>query len=302
MVPIVNENDTVATGEIRFGDNDRLAARTAQLVGAELLVLAQRRRRPVRPDPGADPQAPPHSVRRTHRRRDRGDGRHRRRDRLRHRRHGHQARGRAHRHGRRVPGPADQRQTPTRSPDIGDGGTRHLVRRRGRPLAAAQAVAARRCSSGRHCALDDGAVEALAARRQPAGRRHRGWRGISSAATWSGCAVPKARSFSARALAAMIRRTETPHRRAAQRGVRTPRLRPAGPDGHRDDLVLFDREDTTSSCFRKERRTIDMECMPKAMSDEKLTRPDDADCRTRRAAARRRRKLAGSDTAEATGR
>jgi glutamate 5-kinase len=39
IVPIVNENDTVATGEIRFGDNDRLAARTAQLVGAELLVL-----------------------------------------------------------------------------------------------------------------------------------------------------------------------------------------------------------------------------------------------------------------------
>jgi len=39
LVPIVNENDTVATSEIRFGDNDRLAARTAQLVGAELLVL-----------------------------------------------------------------------------------------------------------------------------------------------------------------------------------------------------------------------------------------------------------------------
>jgi glutamate 5-kinase len=39
IVPIVNENDTVATGEIRFGDNDRLAARTAQLVGADLLVL-----------------------------------------------------------------------------------------------------------------------------------------------------------------------------------------------------------------------------------------------------------------------
>ncbi|MBY6204226.1 glutamate 5-kinase [Halomonas denitrificans] len=39
VVPIVNENDTVATSEIRFGDNDRLAARTAQLVGADLLVL-----------------------------------------------------------------------------------------------------------------------------------------------------------------------------------------------------------------------------------------------------------------------
>ena len=39
VVPIVNENDTVATEEIRYGDNDRLAARTAQLARADLLVL-----------------------------------------------------------------------------------------------------------------------------------------------------------------------------------------------------------------------------------------------------------------------
>lgn len=38
-VPIVNENDTVVTEEIRYGDNDRLAARTAQLVKAEALIL-----------------------------------------------------------------------------------------------------------------------------------------------------------------------------------------------------------------------------------------------------------------------
>jgi len=38
-VPIVNENDTVATDEIRFGDNDRLAALVAALVHADLLVL-----------------------------------------------------------------------------------------------------------------------------------------------------------------------------------------------------------------------------------------------------------------------
>jgi glutamate 5-kinase len=38
-VPIVNENDTVATAEIRFGDNDRLAALVAHLVRADLLVL-----------------------------------------------------------------------------------------------------------------------------------------------------------------------------------------------------------------------------------------------------------------------
>ena len=38
-VPIVNENDTVATSEIRYGDNDRLAARVATMVRADMLVL-----------------------------------------------------------------------------------------------------------------------------------------------------------------------------------------------------------------------------------------------------------------------
>jgi glutamate 5-kinase len=37
--PIVNENDTVATEELRYGDNDRLAARVAQMIGADVLVL-----------------------------------------------------------------------------------------------------------------------------------------------------------------------------------------------------------------------------------------------------------------------
>jgi glutamate 5-kinase len=39
ILPIVNENDTVATHEIRFGDNDRLAALVSELVAADLLVL-----------------------------------------------------------------------------------------------------------------------------------------------------------------------------------------------------------------------------------------------------------------------
>ena len=38
-VPLINENDTVATSEIRYGDNDRLAARVATMAGADLLVL-----------------------------------------------------------------------------------------------------------------------------------------------------------------------------------------------------------------------------------------------------------------------
>ena len=39
VVPVVNENDTVVTEEIRYGDNDRLAARVAQMIGADALVL-----------------------------------------------------------------------------------------------------------------------------------------------------------------------------------------------------------------------------------------------------------------------
>jgi len=39
VIPVVNENDTVATDEIRYGDNDRLAARVALMAGADLLVL-----------------------------------------------------------------------------------------------------------------------------------------------------------------------------------------------------------------------------------------------------------------------
>ncbi|WP_181701790.1 glutamate 5-kinase [Chthonobacter albigriseus] len=38
-IPVINENDTVATSEIRYGDNDRLAARVAAMMGADLLVL-----------------------------------------------------------------------------------------------------------------------------------------------------------------------------------------------------------------------------------------------------------------------
>ena len=39
VVPIINENDTVATDEIRFGDNDRLAAQVAAMVGADVLII-----------------------------------------------------------------------------------------------------------------------------------------------------------------------------------------------------------------------------------------------------------------------
>jgi len=56
-IPVVNENDTVATEEIRYGDNDRLAARTAQLVRADLLVLLSDVDGLYSADPRRDPTA-----------------------------------------------------------------------------------------------------------------------------------------------------------------------------------------------------------------------------------------------------
>ena len=38
-MPIVNENDTTATSEIKYGDNDRLASRVAQIVNADNLII-----------------------------------------------------------------------------------------------------------------------------------------------------------------------------------------------------------------------------------------------------------------------
>lgn len=57
VVPIINENDTVATEEIRYGDNDRLAARVAQLVMADALVLLSDVDGFYTADPGKDPTA-----------------------------------------------------------------------------------------------------------------------------------------------------------------------------------------------------------------------------------------------------
>jgi len=57
VIPIINENDTVATEEIRYGDNDRLAARVAQLVMADALVLLSDVDGFYTADPGKDPDA-----------------------------------------------------------------------------------------------------------------------------------------------------------------------------------------------------------------------------------------------------
>jgi glutamate 5-kinase len=56
-IPVINENDTVATSEIRFGDNDRLAARVAAMIGADALVLLSDIDGLFTADPRRDPAA-----------------------------------------------------------------------------------------------------------------------------------------------------------------------------------------------------------------------------------------------------
>ncbi len=56
-IPVINENDTVATAEIRFGDNDRLAARVAQMISADTLVLLSDIDGLYTADPRKDPSA-----------------------------------------------------------------------------------------------------------------------------------------------------------------------------------------------------------------------------------------------------
>ena len=57
VIPVINENDTVATTEIRYGDNDRLAARIAQLVMADALILLSDVDGFYTADPGANENA-----------------------------------------------------------------------------------------------------------------------------------------------------------------------------------------------------------------------------------------------------
>jgi glutamate 5-kinase len=56
-IPVINENDTVATAEIRFGDNDRLAARVAEMTGADALILLSDIDGLYTADPRKDPAA-----------------------------------------------------------------------------------------------------------------------------------------------------------------------------------------------------------------------------------------------------
>lgn len=57
VIPVINENDVVATDEIRFGDNDTLAALVANLIEAELMIILTDRDGIYESDPGLNPEA-----------------------------------------------------------------------------------------------------------------------------------------------------------------------------------------------------------------------------------------------------
>ena len=100
-VPVINENDSIATAEIRVGDNDRLAARVAEMVQADQLVLLSDIDGLYSADPKRDPDAVHLPVIETIDAGDRGDGR-RSAAGLFLRRHAHEAGRGTHRHRRRL--------------------------------------------------------------------------------------------------------------------------------------------------------------------------------------------------------
>ena len=73
-VPVINENDTVATNEIRYGDNDRLAARVATMASADLLILLSDIDGLYDAPPAQQPERETDSDRRVRHLGDRGDG------------------------------------------------------------------------------------------------------------------------------------------------------------------------------------------------------------------------------------
>jgi glutamate 5-kinase len=104
VVPIINENDTVITDEIKFGDNDTLGALVANLIEADALIILTDQTGLYTADPRKDPNAtliakrPPATNHSKHGRRRRQPRRHRRHDHQGDRRQARRPQRRAHRH------------------------------------------------------------------------------------------------------------------------------------------------------------------------------------------------------------
>ena len=156
ILPIVNENDTVATHEIRFGDNDRLAAMVAELIGADALVLLSDIEA-LYTRPPSEPGCPADRYGRARRRPQRVRVRRDRRQQRRHRGSGDESLCRAARGGIRHRRARHERRPRRRGP-LG-GVDRHLVR-----------AESRRDAVVRHGSRPHRRLSAAARRRHPLGR------------------------------------------------------------------------------------------------------------------------------------
>ena len=222
VVPIINENDTVVTDEIKFGDNDTLGALVANLIEADALVILTDQAGLYTADPRTRPVG--HADRRGPRRRPRarGDGR-RRRQRDRSRRDADEgARGEARRDERRAHG--DRVGSRARRADAA-----RARRARSAPSSPRRSAVCRRASSGwpttcrlaGRLMLDAGA--AARARRGPqpvADRRPR--RSSARFARGDVVACHRARRTRGRARHRQLRAAATPR---GSRAIRRPRSR-----------------------------------------------------------------------------
>ena len=159
-IPVINENDTVATAEIRYGDNDRLAARVAQMASADCLVLLSDVDGLYTADPNRDPSArfiervmriTPEieaMAGRAHVRRWLG-------------RHGHQDHGGAHRGQRRLPYVHRRRQPAPSDPAIENGARCSWFVPASTPLAARKQWIAGTLRPAGAIHIDAGALRAL---------------------------------------------------------------------------------------------------------------------------------------------
>ena len=222
-MPVINENDTVATTEIRFGDNDRLAARVAEMMQADQLVLLSDIDGLYTADPRRDPAAAHIPVVAAHHAGDRGDGR-RAAARLLVGRHAHQAGGGAHRHpGRLRHGdrlwprrPAARARWRTARAAPGSCRARGALR--------AQALDRRRAGAARRAG--GGCRRGARARRRAvaaAGRRARGRRHVRARRSGRG-ARPGRHGAGARPVGLCQRRCRTHRRPSLRRDRGDPRL------------------------------------------------------------------------------
>ena len=161
-VPVINENDTVATTEIRYGDNDRLAARVATMMSADLLVLLSDVDGLYDKPPSEGSGAKRVAAGRAHHAGDRGHGRRLAASATGARRHADQDRGRQDRHHRRHP--HGDRLRPRRCIRLQRDRRRralHLVPHPGQPGDRAQEMDRGFLEPRGALAIDAGAVRAL---------------------------------------------------------------------------------------------------------------------------------------------